>query len=145
MVCEKVGVEGIAFARFHNYSLQHEILVGFFIDARSAMSSHLSLHQGNECGKARPRTKTLHANFVGAFELLSLQGNAAASIIDRFKSRALPEKPPSKLKRFLVWQNKAKPKMERTITLAGESEDDADLARPMDQIADDYRPWSPVS
>jgi hypothetical protein len=50
-------------------------------------------------------------------------------VIDHFQASASPDEPPRKLTRLLPWQNKPKAKIERIITLGGESGDDSDPAR----------------
>ncbi len=50
-------------------------------------------------------------------------------LIDHFRSIALPDEPPSKLKRLLVRQNKPKAKRKGIITVEGESGDDSDPGR----------------
>ncbi len=69
--------------------------------------------------------------FVGEFVIFSL-------IIDHFKASASPDEPPRKLKRFLTWTNKPRPKTGNVITMADESGDDSDSTK---EQRSDYLRW----
>jgi hypothetical protein len=59
-------------------------------------------------------------------------------IIDHFKASASPDEPPRKLKRFLAWTKKPKPRTGKIITMADENGDDSD---PTKESRSNYLKW----
>ncbi|HEY6264080.1 MAG TPA: hypothetical protein VIW93_04700 [Candidatus Acidoferrum sp.] len=59
-------------------------------------------------------------------------------IIDHFKASASPDESPRKLKRFLAWTKKPKPRIEKIITMVDENEDDCD---PTKESRSNYLKW----
>ena len=83
-----------------------------------------------------PRLAQAGYGFAGVLALLfAAEMVLFTAIVDRFKVSAAPTEGPGKLKRLLLWTNK--PKREKVITIAEESEDDD----PIKQSRKDYLRW----